>query len=64
MSRTLSYIFIVIGGIIAIYAQAGQEQNQLLLVSGIIVLMFGIYSVSRNIPSKNDSSEDQNDNQI
>ncbi len=64
MSRTLSYIFIVIGGIIAIYAQAGQQQNQLLLVSGIIVLMFGIYSVSRNIPSKNDSNEDQNDNQI
>jgi uncharacterized membrane protein YfcA len=62
MSRSFSYILILIGAFIAIYAQAGEDQNQLILIFGIVVLMLGIYRVSRTIPSKkNDNQNNQND---
>ncbi|WP_298759903.1 hypothetical protein [uncultured Psychroserpens sp.] len=62
MPRTLSYILILIGGIIAIYAQAQEEQNQYILIGGIVILMVGIYNISRNIPSKNDQDDTDNEN--
>ncbi|MBO6607308.1 hypothetical protein [Psychroserpens sp.] len=58
MPRVVSYILIVLGGIVAIYAQAGELQNQMVLIAGIVILMVGIYSISRNIPSKNQDDED------
>ena len=58
ISRLINYICIVAGGVVAIYAQAETKQNTYLLIGGITVLMFGIYRVSRNIPSKNDNEED------
>lgn len=63
MSRTLSYLLILIGGFVAIYARAEQEQNQFLLIGGIVILMLGVYSIARNIPSKNDSDDDHNNQQ-
>jgi len=57
MSRIISYILILTGALVAIYAQAGEEQNQYILIGGIVVLMMGIYRVSRNIPSKKDQGE-------
>ena len=44
---------------IAIHAQAEQEQNVYLLVGGIVLLMFGIYRTSRNVPSKFDNQEEE-----
>ena len=58
ISRLISYICIIVGGVIAIYAQADAKQNTYLLMGGIVLLMLGIYSVSRNIPSKYDTQED------
>ena len=63
MSRKISYILIVIGGIIAIYAQAKAEQNQLILIGGIVILMLGVYRIARNIPSKKDQ-EDEHQNDV
>lgn len=62
-SRALSFLLIIIGGVIAIYAQAGADQNEYLLIGGIMVLMLGVYRISRNIPSKNDDgpSSDKNE---
>ncbi|WP_323026872.1 hypothetical protein [Gelidibacter japonicus] len=54
MSRVLNLLLIIIGGIIAVYAKAGMDQNQYVLIGGIAVLMIGVYRLSRNIPSKND----------
>ncbi|WP_163515053.1 hypothetical protein [Gelidibacter japonicus] len=54
MSRVLNLLLIIIGGIIAVYAKAGMDQNQYVLIGGIAVLMIGVYRISRNIPSKND----------
>lgn len=53
-SRIVNFLLIVIGGLIAFYAQAGADQNQYLLVAGIFVLMTGVYRLSRNIPSKHE----------
>lgn len=58
MSRIISYFLIVIGGLVAIYAQAKEDQNQYVLIAGIVILMIGIYRVSRNIPSKRDQDND------
>lgn len=64
MSRSLSYVLILIGGIVAIYTRAGEQQNQLMLIGGIVILMLGVYSVSRNITSKSEdvySNSEQDD---
>ena len=54
-SRFISLLLIIIGGLVAIYAKAGMDQNQYVLVGGIVILMIGVYRISKNIPSKNDS---------
>ena len=51
--KNFNYLLIIIGAVIAIYSKAGSEQNQYILIGGIVVLMTGIYRISRNIPSKN-----------
>ncbi|RKE94741.1 hypothetical protein [Ichthyenterobacterium magnum] len=52
MSRIINFILIAVGGLIALYAQADENQNQYILIAGIVILMMGIYRTSRNIPSK------------
>ncbi|MGB3606143.1 hypothetical protein [Psychroserpens sp.] len=60
MPKIVSYLLILIGGAIAIYAQAYEDQNQYILISGIVVLMVGVYTISRNIASKNERDEREN----
>lgn len=60
LSRLVSVFLIVIGGFVAIYAQAGANQNQYVLVAGIFILMMGVYRISRNIPSKQDRENSKN----
>jgi len=57
ISRSINFICIVVGGVVAIYAQAQQEQNTYILMGGIVLLIFGVYRTSRNIPSKFDKEE-------
>ncbi|WP_431136619.1 hypothetical protein [Psychroserpens mesophilus] len=59
MSRIISYVLILVGAFVAIYAQAGEHQNQYVLIGGIVVLMMGIYRISRNIPSKRNQNNDE-----
>lgn len=63
LSRIISILLIIIGGIIALYAQSGTGQNQYVLVGGIFVLMMGVYRISRNIPSKFDKENPKNNDQ-
>ena len=58
ISRTLNFVCILVGGIIAFYAQAQQEQNTYLLIGGIALLMVGVYRTSRNISSKSNQPEE------
>ncbi|MBJ7881061.1 hypothetical protein [Gelidibacter salicanalis] len=54
MSRIINILLIIIGGFVAIYARAGVDQNEYVLIGGIVILMIGVYRISKNIPSKND----------
>ena len=61
LSRVLNVFLIVLGAIVAVYAKAGAEQNVYILISGIVLLMLGVYRISRNIPSKNDQETNTDD---
>jgi hypothetical membrane protein len=58
--KYLNYILIVIGATVAIYSKAEDQQNQYILIGGIMLLMIGIYRISKTIPSKNDDEGDSN----
>lgn len=57
MPKSINYLLILVGGLIALYAQAGETQNQYLLIGGIVILMMGLYRISRNLSSKSESSD-------
>lgn len=59
ISKLINVLCIVAGGIVAIYAQAEAQQNTYLLIGGIVLLMFGIYRTSRNIPSKYEKQDEE-----
>jgi len=61
--RNINLILIIIGGGIAIYAEAGEQQNVYILISGLLVLMIGLYRFSKQIPDKEpiDKSENKNE---
>ncbi len=61
--KYINYILIVLGAIVAIYSKAGEEQNQYVLIAGIIILMTGVYRISKTIPSKNREEEYTEDNE-
>ena len=59
--KYLNYILILIGAIVAMYAKVDEEQNQFLLMIGIVCLMMGVYRISKLVPSKKDRDlEDDN----
>ena len=57
MPKSINYLLILVGGLIAFYAQAGETQNQYLLIGGIVILIMGLYRISRNLSSKSESSD-------
>jgi putative Mn2+ efflux pump MntP len=59
-SRTFNFILILLGGIVAIYAESDKQQSTYILLGGIMLLMIGLYRLSKGIPSKNASNEDDN----
>jgi hypothetical protein len=56
-SRTLNFALIFVGGIVAIYAESDEEQNMYILLGGIMLLMIGLYRLSKGIPSKNQEED-------
>jgi putative Mn2+ efflux pump MntP len=51
--KYLNYILIIVGAFVAMYAKVGADQNQYILIGGIVLLMIGIYRVSKTIVSRN-----------
>lgn len=64
MSRLVNIILILGGGIIALYSQAEENQNVYILIGGIVMLMTGLYRLSRNISSINNGTDDSSNNEI
>lgn len=58
ISKNINYILIAVGAFVSLYAQNQETQNEALLIGGIVVLMIGIYRISRHIPSKKDRDDD------
>jgi hypothetical protein len=56
-SRTLNFALILIGGIVAVYAESNEKQNTYILLGGIMLLMIGLYRLSKGIPSKNQNED-------
>ncbi|MGB5417259.1 hypothetical protein [Algibacter sp.] len=56
--KYLNYILIIVGAFVAIYAKSGLNQNQFVLIGGIVLLMIGVYRISRNIPSRQKNEDD------
>ena len=56
--KYLNYLFIIIGAVVAIYAKTGTEQNESILIGGIMILMLGVYRISKRIPDRNDEEND------
>lgn len=63
ITKSINYIFILLGGLVAIYAQADEAQNEYLLITGIALLMIGLYRISRNLSSKSESTDEPDDSQ-
>jgi hypothetical protein len=55
-SRLLNFILIFVGGIIALYANAEEQQDVYILLVGIVILMFGLYRLSRGISSRSETN--------
>lgn len=64
ISRLINLLLIIIGGIVAVYAKAGDEQNQYILIGGIMILMIGVYRISKRIPSKNDQETPRDNDEM
>lgn len=58
--KYINYLLIALGAIVAIYAKTGTNQNEYILIGGIVVLMTGIYRISKTIPNRNEEEDNLN----
>jgi len=56
--KLITYVSILVGAGIAIYANAQNGKSTYLLIVGIALLLFGLMRLSRTLPSK---KQDDND---
>lgn len=47
-----AYIYIILGILVASLRFWFEQYNQFLLIGGMVLLMIGIYSISKSLPSK------------
>lgn len=53
MNSKKAYIFIILGAILALCRHFfGKDYEQMALIGGIMLLMIGIYNISKSLPSK------------
>ena len=59
-SRIFNFFLILFGGIVAVYIQSKENQNVYVLLGGIILLMIGLYRLSKGIPDKSEGGDEDN----
>ncbi|WP_253256225.1 hypothetical protein [Formosa algae] len=59
-SQTLSYILIIFGILVAMYAKVDDAEHTYLLILGICSLLFGVFKISQTIPSKHNQDDNLN----
>ena len=60
MNTKINYFLIIIGGILTLYANSDEQQNEYILIGGIVLFVIGIYRIGKSIPSKA-KTEDKSD---
>lgn len=50
-TNLLSYLFMIIGVSILLYQEA-TTKNQIILITGLVFLIVGIYNLAKKLPSK------------
>ncbi|WP_308993552.1 hypothetical protein QLS71_017805 [Mariniflexile litorale] len=61
--RYINYLLILLGGIISIYAKTSPNEDQYILIGGIVLLMIGIYRISKTIPSRSEEDNHLGNNE-
>ena len=61
MNTKINYLLIIIGGFLTLYANSDAQENDYLLIGGIVLLMIGLYRLTRTIPSKNKIEDNSDD---
>jgi len=61
MNTKINYLLIIIGGIVAFYANSFEQQNEYMLIGGIVLFVIGIYRLARTIPSKTEIKDNSDD---
>ena len=56
--KLITYVCVITGAVVAVYAQAKESHNTYFLIAGIFLLLFGLMRLSLTIPSK---KQDDND---
>ncbi|GGH47945.1 hypothetical protein [Mangrovimonas yunxiaonensis] len=59
-NKIINYLLVIIGAVVAIYAQADEKQDTTILILGLFCLMLGVYRISRSIPSKSEEEHHEN----
>lgn len=54
-----AYIYIILGVLVASFRFLFEEYQQILLIVGMMLLMIGIYSISKSLPPKREEDFQQ-----
>ncbi len=63
LKRTINFLLITVGVILGFYATSASKQNTYILVVAIVMLMVGLYRLSKGVPSKNTDESNCNTQQ-
>lgn len=60
--KYLNYIFLIVGAVTAFYSDTFTDYNRktTVLILGMILMMLGIYRISRGLRSRSDQSDAEN----
>lgn len=57
MRNTINYVLILIGAVSAFYGKNLETQNNMFLIIGMMLVLIGVYRISKRIPSKNEDND-------
>lgn len=57
ISRIVNFVLIIAGAAIAFYSKTQEDKDNYILIGGIVLLMMGLYRLSRNISSRTETND-------
>lgn len=59
IKKYINIALIILGIVLGFYGSNQNPKNEVLLTLAIVLIMIGVYRVSKTIPSKNNTDEDR-----